>query len=223
MSSKVQRLTGTVRVAPFDWHGGGQPAGREYVIATPSAAADPAPAPAPDFEAIEREAFTKGYAQGERDGAAAAAVRGDAMLRRLAQTLQEVTALRSEMIQRTEHQVVQLALAIAKRITHREVSLDRDLLTAMARVALDRLGESVSATIRLHPDDYAAIVAVRGDEAQSGAVRLVPDKTVGRGGCLVHSDIGLIDVGVNAQLDELTRALLGDAPAVPQEQARVAR
>src|ERR1051325_10932964 len=78
--------------------------------------------------ALEREAFAKGYEQGERAGAEAAAQRGEAILRRLAQTIEELTTLRAEMIHRTERQMVQLALAIAKRVVHREVSLDHDLL-----------------------------------------------------------------------------------------------
>ena len=46
------------------------------------------------------------------------------------------------MIHQTERQMVQLALAVARRVVHREVSLDPDLLIAMARVALERLGDA---------------------------------------------------------------------------------
>ena len=53
--------------------------------------------------------------------------------------------MRAEMIHQTERQMVQLALAIARRVVHREVSLDPDLLLAMARVALERLGETRAA------------------------------------------------------------------------------
>src|SRR6185295_10977767 len=97
-----------------------------------------APLPTPSFAELERDAFMKGYAQGERSGAEAAARRGEATLRRLAQTIEELAGLRTELVQKTERQVVELALAIARRIIHRDVSLDRELLVAMARVALER-------------------------------------------------------------------------------------
>jgi flagellar assembly protein FliH len=77
----------------------------------------------------------------------------------------------------------------------------------MARVALDRLGESANATIRLHPDDYAATVTSHDDA--SGVVRIVADPMVRRGGCMVHSEFGLIDVSADAQIQELATALLG--------------
>jgi flagellar assembly protein FliH len=158
---------------------------------------------------LERDAFAKGYAQGERAGLEAAATRGDAMLRRLAGTLEELTSLRAEMIRRTERQIVQLALAIAERVVGREVTIDRGLLVGMARAALDRLGENASATIRLHPDDYG-VIAAKSRPVDDALVRVVADPLVSRGGCLVQSDFGFMDVSSDAQFRELGRALLDD-------------
>jgi flagellar assembly protein FliH len=183
-----------------------QPAQAAHAPAPAAAPGDAAHEVRPSFAELERDAFTKGYSQGERAGAEAAARRGEAMLRRLAQTVEELAGLRGELIQKTERQVVQLALAIAERILRREVSLDRDLLIAMARVALERLGENTAATIRLNPADHAHI----GDAArvsEGSIVRIVADPLVSSGGCLVQSDFGLIDVGIDAQLNELASAL----------------
>lgn len=206
MSCKAVRVTKTVNVESYDWSGWtpAEPAGR------PAAAAPPPPSAQtmPSFEraAIEREAF----AQGERAGAEAAAARSEAVLQRLKQTIGELQALRAEMIHKTERQVVQLSIAIAKRIVHREISLDPELLSAMARVALDRLGDAATATIRLHPDDYAATAGATSDGGtESSVVRVVADPVVRRGGCLVQSEFGLIDVSADAQIQELATALLG--------------
>lgn len=218
MSSRARRLGRVPAVEPFDW---GNPVGARPAPVWPGLAPAPAPAAtaAPSAEAlgaIERDAFAKGYAQGERAGNEAAVARGDAMLRRLAQTIEELQALRAELIHRTERQVVELALAIARKVIQRESAIDTDLLMAMARVALDRLADTATASIRLHPDDHAAVVGrSQGGVAAAGhAVQIVADPAVRRGGCVVRSDVGAIDIGVGAQLDELTRALLGDEVAV---------
>ncbi|MCC7034575.1 MAG: hypothetical protein IT179_17275 [Acidobacteria bacterium] len=204
MSSRARRLAHPSEVRPYDWNG----------TAPAPRAASPAPIvvapPVIDAAQVEREAFMKGYAQGERAGAEAAAARGDAVVRRLADTVDEIRTLRTDLLQKAERQIVQLALAIARRIVHREVSIDRDLVAAMGRVALDRLGQTASATIRLHPDDYAAVVrdsaaAASGD----GTTTIVADPMVRRGGCLVRSDFGVIDVGIDAQIQEIATALLG--------------
>jgi flagellar assembly protein FliH len=205
MSFRAHRLA-EVKVDPFRWDqvGSGRPG-----------APPPPPNPQEQAEqqmrvaAIERDAFAKGYAQGERAGTEAAATRADGMLRRLGQTVDELASLRSEIIRRTERQTVQLVLAIAERVVQREVTIDRGLLLGMARAALDRLGEYGSATIRLHPDDYAAIGAKR--PLEEGPVKVVADPVVTRGGCLVQSDFGFMDVSPDSQFRELARTLLSDS------------
>jgi flagellar assembly protein FliH len=161
--------------------------------------------------AVEREAFAKGFAQGERAGAEAAGKRGEVMLRRLTETLDELTSLRAQMIHQTEQQMVQLALAVARRVVHREISLDRDLLVAMARVALDRLGDSAQVTVRLSPEDFDATAAARAAQWTGTNVSVVADSRVSRGGCRIESDLGVMDAGADAQIQEIARALLGDA------------
>jgi flagellar assembly protein FliH len=223
MSSRAVRLKTAQVFEPYDWSGGLEPARPRAMQATPPVAA-PAP-PAHDTPAmssteramIERDAFGQGYAQGERAGAEAAAQRSEAVLQRLKQTVGELQALRAEMIHKTERQVVQLAIAMARRIVHREITLDPELLSAMARVALDRLGESSTATIRLHPDDYAATAG--SSHQADGVVRVVADPMVRRGGCMVHSEFGLIDVSADAQIQELATALLGNDTTKDQLQA----
>jgi flagellar assembly protein FliH len=201
---RARRLGAEVSIDAFKWNS---------TALDPQPRAIPRPAAAPiaplfDRDASEREAFQQGYAQGERAGGEAAAARSDAVLRRLAQTIDEVSALRQALIHKTERQVVHLALAIAKRVIHREVSLDRELLTAMARVALDRLGTGATATIRLHPDDYAAMAGARGLQT-SGVVQVVADPSVRRGGCHIQSDFGLVDLDVDSQIQELAKTLFG--------------
>lgn len=234
MSSKASRLVQPSMVSPFEWGTVPTVSAFPAVIIpkdpplTDSHLAPPNPAPVEPpaaelmsaaeqqahLEALERDAFAKGFAQGERAGAEAAGKRGEAMLRRLTQTLDELATLRAQMIHQTERQMVQLALAVARRVVRREVSLDQDLLIAMARVALERLGESAQVTVRLHPEEYEATSAARAVEWTGTSITVVADTRVGRGGCRVESEFGLMDAGIDAQLHELGRALLGEEEAV---------
>jgi flagellar assembly protein FliH len=221
MSSKARRVGVGVgdEVAPFPWDAAAYaPAARVQPAVGDRGVESPAEAPEPQRAAtIERDAFAKGYAQGERAGLEAAATRGQAMLRRLGETVQELTALRADIIQRSERQVVQLAMAIAERMINREISLDRGLVCAMARVALDRLGENASATIRLHPDDFAAVSAGLGDGWKDQQITIAPDPMVSRGGCRVHSDFGFMDVDVASQFRELSKTLFDEDATAPAE------
>jgi flagellar assembly protein FliH len=159
---------------------------------------------------IERDAFAKGFQQGERAGAEAAGAQARGLLRRLAGAVDEVSSTRQGMIRRTEKQVVELAMAIAKQMLQRELNVDRGLLLGMARVALDRLGDFEAATIRLHPDDHAMVTASPDRTWASAQLTVVADASIERGGCLVQCEAGLMKVGLDSQFVELARTLLGD-------------
>lgn len=209
MSSRARRVASGVTVTPFTWGGGrtveSSTRPRTGRTTPPDAGSDPA-----QLAVLERDAFSKGFAQGERAGLEAASQRGEAMLKRLTQTLEELATLRAQMIHQTERQMVQLALAVARRVVHREISLDHDLLVAMARVALDRLGDTAHITVRLNPEDFEVTGAARAAQLHGSHVTVVADARIARGGCRIESDLGVVDAGVDAQLQELAHALLGD-------------
>ena len=224
MSPDARRLTAGVVTDRFEWRrpealgrpgiGAIPPPGR--MTGTPATTLKPerretplSPAVAERVAALEKEAYGKGLVDGERAGEATAALRIDALTRHLSATIDQIASLRVGMMKKTERELVRLAVAMAERIVRREVQIDRSLLAAMAQVAIERLGENVAATIHLHPSDYDA-VASRRDPALSQAVELVSDPTVEPGGCLVRSSFGLIDAGIDTQIREVARALLGD-------------
>ncbi|MEW5981070.1 MAG: FliH/SctL family protein [Acidobacteriota bacterium] len=217
MSSRPSRILRHQRVEPFVWD------------RTP-AADEPTPRPGPAREdradvapqataELERQTFAAAYAEGEKAGFEAGAVRADAMLRRLGDTVRELGELRSTLSQQAERQVVQVALAIARRILQREVDTDPDLLSAMARVALDRLGDGDAIRIRLNPEDHLGIND-RHDFSRVGApITVDSDPAVPRGGCLIESSLGFVDAGIDAQFRVIQDALAREA-AVGRLEAR---
>jgi flagellar biosynthesis/type III secretory pathway protein FliH len=69
----------------------------------------------------------------------------------------------------------------------------------------------VQVTVRLNPQDFEATSAVRSAEWAGTHVTVVADARIGRGGCSVESDFGVMNVGVDAQIQEIARSLLGEA------------
>jgi flagellar biosynthesis/type III secretory pathway protein FliH len=201
----------SAQIVPFSgWTLGGAPASPSAGVGAPPATR-PVPPAGQDGGAAEEDqaAFARGYAQGEC-AALDLATRQLAGLRdRLGRTLADLGTLRADLTSRVEHQVVDLALAVATRILHREVSLDRELLLVMARIALDRLGDATAATIRLHPEDETAARGQR-DQWPGGSVTIVADPSVRPGACVVQTSQGTIEAGVDAQIRELATTLLGD-------------
>jgi flagellar assembly protein FliH len=181
------------------------------LLGAADAEANDAAADAPSLEDQLAEAVARGVVQGRLEAEPMVLVERE----RLAATIQEIAALRRRVLETAERDVMQLAVGMARRVLHREVQLDPDILLAMARVALGRLGHRVAATAHLHPDDLAAIdrpgVAIEG-------LTLRADPDLPRGGCRLVSDAGEIDLGVDAQMSELSRVLLGETSSEPRAQ-----
>lgn len=207
MSSRARRVGSTATVLAFPWDRSGWTEPERPVEPLGLAAVRGEQA---RLEAVEREALARGFAQGEAAAAASAGARAADLLGELTSALQDVTAVRNEMVRRSERQMVELALALARRIVNQELSVDRNVVLAMARSAIDRLVESARVTVRLHPQDYEATTHERTAPGRPN-VTVTPDPQIAQGACRVESDMGVLEAGVDAQIQEFGRALLGDA------------
>jgi flagellar assembly protein FliH len=149
-----------------------------------------------------RDSFEAGRRQGDQE------TRTELLpvMERLNASIAEITAMRPDLRRRAEHDVVQLALLIAKRVLHRQLSVDEGALTAIARVAFERLTRSESYTVTVHPRFAAAIKsALPGN--QLSRVHIEPDPNCEPGTLIIHSVEGVIDASVDAQLEEISRGL----------------
>ena len=163
---------------------------------------------------VERDAFTRGIAEGERLAAAAAAARVEEALQRVAATIVEIGALRVDVLRRTERDVVRLAVAMSEHILRQQVAINPSSLLTMASVALERLGKSVVGTLHLSPADHEVLQRTSSAALANLGVEIVGDSQLPPGSCLIRSTSGDIDASISSQIRELARALLGeDTPA----------
>lgn len=114
--------------------------------------------------------------------------------------------MRSDLRRRAERDVVQLALLIARRVLHRQLSVDEEALTAIARVAFDRLTRSESFQVTVHPQFAAAVTAALSG-SQGSRVHIDPDPGCALGTLIIHSAEGTIDASIDTQLEEINRGL----------------
>jgi flagellar assembly protein FliH len=171
-------------------------------------------APADEGPTVEHQ-LAEAHARGVTEGRALAEHAMADERARIAATVREIAGLRRRVLDAAEHDVMQLAVGMARRVLHREVQLDPDILLSMAHVALGRLGDRPVATAHLHPDDLAA---VHQPSAVAEGLTLVGDADVPRGGCRLVTAGGEVDLGVDAQMTELSRVLLGELSSVEHVQ-----
>lgn len=114
-----------------------------------------------------------------------------------------------------EGEVVKLALAIAARVLHREAKLDPLLLAGVVRVALGKVAEDSLTVLRVPMSDLEMWRDVFATVPES-RLQLAGDEGLAAGECLLDTNVGRVELGVSAQLQEIERGffdLLQQRPA----------
>jgi len=172
----------------------------------PAGARRPAPekAAAPDIAAQLHAARQGGYHDGYRDGLVALeqfkqslAAQMTAQIGQLTQSYgHELDALQQDMARA----LAVSATHLARQIVRSEIEARPDVVAVVAQEALDTLLMSArQVTVRVHPDDHPLVAQGAAEVLSARGARLIADASISRGGCLVESDIGVIDASVAAR------------------------
>lgn len=120
--------------------------------------------------------------------------------------LKEFQLERQRYFHHVEGEVVRLSLSIAARVLHREAQLDPALLAGAVRVALDKLADSSTVVMRVPPAEVTKwrefFRAAGGPRIQPG---IIDDPSLAPGECLLVTELGTIELGVRAQLEEIEK------------------
>lgn len=179
--------------------------------------------------AREAEARERGLAEGRRLGleqvtreaAAKAAAEARDRLNKLAAALEaalrEFDQQRHNLLADAEHGLIELALAVARRVCKRDVARSSDAAGANVRTLLALVQHRADAELRLNPADHAALneslAALVDSSARLAHVTFAADESVPRGGCRLRGAHGEVDAAIETQLDRIADALLGEGAA----------
>lgn len=116
-----------------------------------------------------------------------------------------------------ESDVIQLALAIAAKILHREAQVDPLLVAALVRVAVEKLHDVSSVTIRVAPDKLEKWREYLLDSENDAAITVVDDAKLGLDDCILETSLGSANFSIDAQLKEVEQGffdLLAQRPVI---------
>jgi flagellar assembly protein FliH len=156
-------------------------------------------------ETEKKVAWQDGYRQGEAEGFKKARRQAEVLERRLAVTIEEVALLRPRLRRQAERQMVELALAVARRILHRQLNMDPEALLGIVKAALERVGAREVVEIRVAPAFKAKLESALAGLGRPSATRLVDDPGLEAGAVLIETDRGRLDASVATQLEEIER------------------
>jgi len=150
------------------------------------------------------EGLEKGISEGEKTGSERTAQKLEPVLDSLRQALLQLKNLRQDTYQRLEKEVVELALAIARKVICREIEVDKEVVVWVAREALAKIEDPGKITIKLNPSDFQFINETKYQLSEMigniDNVKLESEDSIQSGGCLVETDLGEIDARIEHQL-----------------------
>jgi flagellar assembly protein FliH len=148
-----------------------------------------------------RTSFEEGKAKGREEAAAEIQASAD----RLANTLRDLALLKRRIRGEAESEVVKLSLAVARRVLHRELSVDPESMQGIVHAALQKLQNREISRIRVSP---SALEITRTALEKSGArasIALTPDPSMRSSDVVFETSWGELDASVETQLLEIER------------------
>jgi flagellar assembly protein FliH len=157
---------------------------------------------------VEQQAFERGYSEGERTGKQMGETMIETICGRYEKSLADLAATHKKMVQAMEEQTVRLALEIARKIVQRELTMDPDLVAALAAVALKRVASHQSITLCVSRNDLERVrVAVAN---VNPAVTVKEDPALERGDFVIETGQTHLDGRASSQIDTIGRALFDE-------------
>jgi len=216
-----EELSSFAAWSPGDLAGAGATPGGTATGAEPTppqAAADPA---AEHAEAL-RQARQSGYQDGYRDGLVALegfkqSFAHQATLQ-VGQLVKSIGGQLDAMQQEMAEALAATALSLARQIVRSEITARPQSVAAVAQEALETLMLSARhITLRVHPDDQPLVAEGAGELLAARGARLVADAEVARGGCIVESNIGLVDASIETRWRRAAAAIGRAEPWQPED------
>ena len=152
-----------------------------------------------------KAAHQQGYQEGQSMARQEMAGQVDAIAARLARTIEELSGMRQRFRREAEEDVVALALAIARRILHRELTVAPEALLGVLKAALEKIEVREVHRLRLRPEDVALVQQHLDKMGLPQRVELIADPALERGAIILDSSRGALDVSVETQLAEIER------------------
>lgn len=154
------------------------------------------------------EALATGKREGELAARQALEPQINAEISKLRDLIRSVLSAGAKLRSHAEEDLVRLAVAIARRVLHREVTVDADAITGLIKAAFQRLDQREIHQVRTDPDSLKTLQEVVRHLGAPPAVKLVADQSLRRGSLVIETTRGTLDASIDTQLQEIQRGFI---------------
>ena len=176
---------------------------------------------------IQEEARAQGYREGReeghRAGPQAAREQFTSSMDALQSLVDELSGVREKTYPLLEREMVEMVTTLARKIIRTELKGKEDGIREIVRMAIESVLDRESLVIKIHPDDHKELEDYGQELIQLfheiKNVRFESHASVPRGHCVVESNFGTVEAGLD-HLDEHIEKVLHLAPPPPAGTSR---
>jgi flagellar assembly protein FliH len=121
----------------------------------------------------------------------------------IAAAVSAFAAQRESYFARAEAEIVQLALAIAAKILHREAQVDPMLVATLVRMAVEKMREGSSVNVRVGVGQVSRWKGYFASQGKGAGVQVIEDTELSDHDCMVETELGTANFGLDTQLKEV--------------------
>lgn len=158
-----------------------------------------------EVEARLQAAYQQGHAAGEAAANQHAAQRMEPAVAALNKMIQELSGMRKRFRAEAEEDTVRLAIAIGRRVLHRELATDPEAILGVVIAAFQKLNARETHRLRISGADAPVIQENRARLDLPPGLELVPDPSLTPGSVIFETSRGELDASVDTQLAEIER------------------
>ena len=166
-----------------------------------------------EADAVRERARAEGHAEGLAAGHAEGTEEMRQALDAIAEVLLSIEALRVEVAENVERDAIELALALAGKVLSATLEVRPDAVVDVVQGALRRVAGARGLSILVHPTDLEVVQSALGElgpGAGLAPIDVQADQRVARGGALVRTTDGELDVRVATQLERAREIALSE-------------
>jgi flagellar assembly protein FliH len=152
-----------------------------------------------------QEALAKGKQEGEANAREALGINVNAEIEKIKQLSKELLACGPALRKQAEGDLVRLAVAIARRILHREIQVDGEALLGLIKAALGKIDQREIHIVRTHPENVELVQRVLEQARMQKRIEISGDARLGRGALIIETSRGQLDASVETHLEEIER------------------
>jgi len=160
---------------------------------------------------VREDALEQGYQEGIAKAVLEKQAEMDQMREENIRILEEAQLERLKIINTSEEIIVKMALAIAKKIVDKEITEIPDITKNIVSKIMEQLGDSEAFKIFVSSRDFEFLAeeSARNQLGQSGGkLQIKSDSRITDGGCIIDSDLGIVDARLETRITAIENALL---------------